>query len=259
MDAAYNKTHIGGGFHRSFDGSHTFKGSYDAIKDRVGEVDPVQYVQAHFRELVTPEGIPLFTLDKARYDSISNEISETLGGGVTPGMVRGYLRDINSFNAGDLCAAGLGTVFLVAAFRSGDPKAVSRVVAGNLCLGIATANPVQLILGVGGLACGLCQGKIRSYELLRGAAPVIMGVVGYHTASKIFDFGKGGSLVFSVGASIATHMFWEHLDKKRRRAIENELGKKNPHYIAAMTPNIVEGELLKLSRRFSPTGLGGLV
>ena len=41
MDQCYRETHIGGGAHRHFDGSHTLKGSYEAIKKATGSVDPV--------------------------------------------------------------------------------------------------------------------------------------------------------------------------------------------------------------------------
>ena len=257
MDEVYNKTHIGGGFHRTFDGSHTMKGSYDAIKDSVGSVDPIQYVEAHFRELVTPEGIPLLTLDKQQHEAMSNDISETLGGEITPGEIRAYHRDINSFNAGELCAAGLGAVFIVAALRSGDPKAISRVTAANLCLGIATANPIMLLLGVGSLAHGVYRGKIKSWELLKGAAPVLAGIIGYQAASKLFNFGKGGSIIFAIGTSIASNLLIAKMERSDRKKVIEELGRKNPRYIAAMTSSILKEEVAKVSRKIDPMRLGG--
>ncbi|MDE0518455.1 MAG: hypothetical protein OXH36_02715, partial [Bdellovibrionales bacterium] len=52
MDQVYRKTHIGGGAHRHFDGTHTFKGSHDAIKKETGSIDAVEYIKSHFNELV---------------------------------------------------------------------------------------------------------------------------------------------------------------------------------------------------------------
>ena len=259
MDKVYNDTHIGGGFHRHFDGTHTLKGSYDAIKNELGEVEPTQFFEAHFRELVTPEGIPIMTLDKAGYENLSSEISETLGGVISPAEIRSYHRDANSFNAGELCSAGLGLVFIVAAIRSGDAKAISRVTAANLCLSIATANPLQLLFGVSSLAYGVYKGKIKSYELLRGTAPIIMGVIGYQTANKLFGFGKGGSLIFSIGTAIASNMLIDHLEENKKQQIIQELGEEKPQYITAMTANILKEEFIKLSRRFPPMGLGKMI
>ena len=259
MDKVYNQTHIGGGFHRTFDGAHTLKGSYDAIKDKVGEVDPVQYVEAHARELVTPEGIPILTLDKSQHEALSNDIAETLGGGITAGDIRAYHRDINSFNAGELCSAGLGTVFVAAAIHSGDPKAISRVTASNLCMGIATGNPVMLLVGTASLAHGVANGKIQAWELLKGAAPAIAGIIGYQAASELFSFGKGGSIVFAIGTSIATNALIAKMEARNREKIIEELGEDNPQYIAAITSTILKEEIAKQSRKSDPLSMGGRI
>ena len=255
MDQTYNQTRIGGGFHRSFDGSHTLQGSYGAIKDHVGSVDLTQYIKAHARELVTPEGIPILTLDKGQHEALSNDISEVLGGWITPGEIRAYHRDINSINMGDLCAAGLGAAFVVGAIYSGDPKAISRVTAANLCLGLASANPAMLLIGLGSLAHGVYKGKIISWEMLKGAAPVIGGLIGYQSASTLFSFGKAGNIVFAIGSSIATGMLIEHLEEKKREQVKEELG-DNPQYVASITPNILKEEMCKLSRKFNPLRMG---
>ena len=192
------------------------------------------------------------TLDKANYENLSNEISETLGGTISPGYIREYFRDINSVNAGEVAVAGFGAIFIVAALRSGDEKAISRVTAANLCLGIATANPIQLLLGVYSLGHGIYRGKIKAYEMLKGSAPIIAGAIGYQVANKLFQFGKSGSLLFSIGTTIASGALIEHLEQKNREQILEELGEDSPQYITAMTPDILKDEFVKLSRRFKP-------
>ena len=259
MDKVYKETHIGGGAHRHFDGSHTFKGGWDKIKAAEGSVDPVEYLKSHFKELVTPEGIPLFTLDKNHHTAIGAEISESLGGAVSPGWIRQYIRDMNSFNAGETAVAGLGAVFMALAIRSGNSKALSRTVAVNICLGIATANPLQLFAGAAGLAHGLYKGKIRSYELLRGAAPVISGMIAKQAAEKLLNISKNGSIVFSIGTAIASEAFLSHLERKRKEKVLEELGKDNPHYIAALTPDILSREFMRLSWREPKLALGSMI
>ena len=219
MDQVYRETHIGGGTHRHFDGSHTFKGSYDKIKETTGSVDIIKYFKSHFNEFVTPEGIPLFTLNKNHHELISNQISESLGGTISPGQIREYIRDFNSFNAVELASASVGAIFLFFAICSGNPKAISRVTAINICLGVATANPFQLVLGVAGLGYGLYHGKIKSYELLRGSAPAISGIIGYQTANKIFNVSKNGSILFSIGTAIGSGILLGHLETKKKEKI----------------------------------------
>lgn len=259
MDQVFRETHIGGGTHRTFDGSHTFKGSYDTIKNTTGSVDIVEFFKLHFNELVTPEGIPLFTLNKDHYELVSNQMSESLGGTISSGQIREYIRDINSLNAGELTSAGVGIIFLFFALRSKDPQAISRVTALNICIGIATANPVQLFLGVAGLGCGLYQGKIKSYELLRGSAPVISGIIGYQTANKIFNISKNGSIIFSIGTAIGSEILLNHLEKRKKKGVLKELGEENPHYIPALTPDILQQEFIKLSRNTASLSIGSLI
>ena len=259
MDAFYAKTHIGGGFHRHFDGTHTLRGSYEAIKDRTGTVEMAPFIKAHFNDLVTPEGLPVFTLDREKYTALSNEVSEVLGGNITAPQIRAFIRDLNSYNLGEVIASGVGAAFLVAALRSGDPKAISRVTASNICLGIATANPWQLLLGMYGLAHGIYTGKITSYQLLRGAVSTAAGLAGYHVGAKLLGLGTGGGIVLAIGAAVATDLILDHLERQKKKTIEDELGKKNRHYILAMNPHILEKEFFKLLRRNRPLALGTLV
>ena len=258
MDQVYRDTHIGGGSHRHFDGAHTFKGSYDAIKKSTGSVDPVEYLKSHFNEFVTSEGIPLFTLDKNHHELIGHEISESLAGIISPGQIKEYIRDLNSFNAGEFASASVGAVFLVLACRSGNSTAISRVTANNICLGIVTANPLQLFLGVAGLGYGLYHGKIKAYELLRGATPTISGILAYKTANKIFKISKKGSIVFSIGTAIGTEVLLKHLEKRKQEQILKELG-DNPHYITALTPDILSAEFIKLDRNSHKLALGSMI
>lgn len=256
MDQTYRETYIGGGTHRHFDGSHTLLGSYHKIRETKGSVDIVEYFKAHFNEFVTPEGIPLFTLNHSRHELIGNQISETLGGIVTPGQIRKYIRDMNSVNAGEAASFVIGSIFMFMACHSGNPKAISRVTAINLCLGLATGNPCQLVVGLYGLRYGLYHRKIKSYELLRGAAPTIAGTVGYQVFNKIFNISKNGSIVLSIGTAIGTEMLLSHLEEKKKEKVLRELGKDNSHYIAVFTPHILREELIKLSRKSQNLSLG---
>lgn len=249
MDQVYRETHIGGSAHRHFDGSHTLQGSYEAIKKATGSVDPIEYLKSHFKEFITPEGTPLFTLDKNHHETISHEISEALGGVVSPGQLREYIRDINSVNIGETVVGGMAGVFQFLACRSKNAKAISRVTANNICLGIATGNPFQLLIGIAGLGHGLYHGKIKAYELLRGSAPVISGMLAYQTATKVFNISKNGSIILSIGTTIASDLLLTHLEKQKQAKVLEELGKNNPHYIVALTPDILSREFIKLSSK----------
>ena len=60
------------------------------------------------------------------------------------------------------------------------------------------------------------KGKIQARELLKGAAPVIAGIIGYGAASELFSLGKGGSIVFAIGSGIATNALITKLEAESR-------------------------------------------
>jgi len=250
MDAVYRETHIGGGMHRMFDGNHTFSGSYEAIKSMTGQVDAFDFIKAHVNEVVTPEGIPLFNLDQVSFNHLSSEVSETLGGHVAPGQIRALARDMNSFNMGEVLSAGVGFAFMAYALNSGDPRATSRTVAVNLCLGIYTANPLQIFTGLAGLAAGVYKGKIQAWELLKGATPVLAGTAAYAIGENILDLSKGESLFVSIAISIGTAAYISCLDARNRKRVQEELG-DSPFYPPVMTPHLLSKELEILQRRSS--------
>ena len=246
MDKAYAESHIGGGGHRSFDGSHTLGESWEKIQEATGDVELAKFAKAHFNELVTPEGIPLFNLDHGAYNSLSEEISDVLGGSISGGQIRDYFRDINSINLGEVGVAGLGVLFMGAAIKNGDSRAISRVAASNLCLGLYSGNPAQLLVGLTGLAYGIYKGKIKAYDLLRGAIPTVAGIAGYQ-AGKLLELGSGGTLILSLASGIAVEAVLNKLEQSKLEEVKEELG-DNPKYISTYTPAVLAEEFKILCR-----------
>jgi hypothetical protein len=255
MDAFYADTHIGGGMHRTFDGSHTFRGSWESIARQTGGVDLSEYLKAHLNELVTPEGVPLMTLDKATYEKVSAEVSEALGDVVTAGQVGDFIRDMNSVNAGEVLCAGIGSLFMFAAIRTHDPRAISRVVGANLCLGIGTGNPLQLMVALGGLTYGVWTGKIQAWELLKGSAPAMAGLLGYALAEHALDLANAESVLLGLVAGVGASALLAHLDRRRCEEVMDELG-DDPRYVAVMTPGLLRQELRLLQHRRPSLSLG---
>jgi hypothetical protein len=254
MDRVYAETHIGGGQHRAFDGSHTFTGSYEKIGQITGDVDAYEYLKAHVNELVTPEGIPLFTLDRGELHGLSNEISAALGDHVSPGQIRTFTVDLNGFGAAEVLSATVGVGFMLMAARSGNPSAISRVVSLNLCVGLASANPLQIFAGLVGLGHGIAAGKIEAWGLLAGALPAAAGLTAFELASDVFEVGKSGSIVAGVLASLGTAAILGRLEASRERRVEEELG-GNPNYIAVQSPLILSKEIELMTRKNPSLGV----
>jgi hypothetical protein len=162
---------------------------------------------------------------------------------------------MNSVNAGEALCAGIGSLFVFAAMCSGNCRAISRVVGANLCIGIGTGNPMQIVVGLGGLAYGLFKGEIASWELLKGSAPAIAGLIGYGLGEHILDLAAGESLLLALAAGVASSALVAHLDARKQAKVLEELGDE-PRYVAVMTPGLLRQELRLLQHRRPSLSLG---
>ena len=95
LDATYLATHIGGGNHRLFDGGHTVAGAIAAVRDASPDDTVIQeamgFVQAMFKDVTTPKGLPLANWDKATYDQVSGYLQSNFG------IPRDWFYDLNSY------------------------------------------------------------------------------------------------------------------------------------------------------------------
>jgi hypothetical protein len=252
MDRVYAETHIGGGQHRAFDGSHTFAGSYQTIAEATGDVDASEYFKAHLNELVTPEGIPLLTLDHTLLRWTTDVVSDVLGGRFSPGQLRSFAVDVNSVNAGELLSATVGVGFILFALRSSDSRAFSRVVSLNLCIGLATANPLQIFAGLVGLGHGVDTGRIGAWGLIEGALPALAGLAAFELASEVF--GSGGSLIAAILTSTGAATILGRFAPSVQEGVAQELG-DNDNYVAVQSRPILERAVELAGRRLGRFGL----
>ena len=106
MDAEYLATSIGGGNHRMFDGGHTLAGAFEAVRGASAEDTILQegfgYMQALFRDLTTPKGLPLANWDRGTYGEVSGYLQSQFS------IPKGWFYDINSFDAAEVLGAGVG-------------------------------------------------------------------------------------------------------------------------------------------------------
>ena len=93
MDAEYLRTHIGGGWHRLYDGGHSLVGSWRAVSEALPDLGALDqlgvWANEYWKDLITPRGMPIVILDHA--DKVSEyfkhldcvNVAETIGGPFT--------------------------------------------------------------------------------------------------------------------------------------------------------------------------------
>jgi hypothetical protein len=93
MDAEYLRTHIGGGWHRLYDGGHTIAGSWKAVTTALPDPSVLNeigtWANEYWKDLITTRGMPIVLLDHAHkineymkhLDGVN--VAEIMGGPLT--------------------------------------------------------------------------------------------------------------------------------------------------------------------------------
>ena len=150
LDATYLATHIGGGNHRLFDGGHTVAGAIAAVRDASPDDTVIQeamgFVQAMFKDVTTPKGLPLANWDKATYDRVSEYLQSNFG------IPKDWFYDLNSYTAPELLGGVVGVVATALMWNRADTEQFSTLVAGMGVSAAMSANPLLLVVTVVALA-----------------------------------------------------------------------------------------------------------
>lgn len=209
MDLAYNTLKQHGGDHRIFDGSHDVVGAWKAIAEAMPDEPWLQraegYVSALWKDMVTPSGLPVVTLNKESFDAVAGFLNETLG------ISRTWVKDMVTFNATEFVGAVLGALALVLSWNKADVRRFSEIVASLGLTALVGANPLLVMVTIVGLAkcfhearhgagfkrvaSGGGRGMVGTTALLGASrlmpAPawmtLMLGVVSYLVATKLYD------------------------------------------------------------------------
>ena len=209
LDLTYNTLKQHGGDHRIFDGSHDLVGAWKTIAEAMPEEAWLQraegYVSAIWKDLATPNGLPVVTWDKQAFDSVAGFLNETLG------LSRTWTKDMVTFTATEFTGAVLGALALVLSWNNAEIRRFAEIVASLGLSALVGANPLMVMVTIVGLAkcfhearhgagfkrvlSGGGRGMVGATALLGASrlmpAPawvtLMLGVVSYHLAAKLYD------------------------------------------------------------------------
>lgn len=209
LDLTYNTLKQHGGDHRIFDGSHDLVGAWNTIAKTMPEEEWLQraegYVSAIWKDMATPNGLPVVTWDKQAFDTVAGFLNETLG------LSRTWAKDMVTFTATEFTGAVLGALALVLSWNRAEIRRFSEIVASLGLSALVGANPLMVLVTIVGLAkcfhearhgagfkrllSGGGRGMVGTTALL-GASRLIpapawvtlmLGVVSYLVAAKLYD------------------------------------------------------------------------
>ena len=149
MDATYNATHIGGGLHRMFDGSHTIPGAFQAVRNASPDDNIFQeaagLLQGLARDATTPMGLPLVNWDQGTFSGLA----DTLG---SLGIPRDWLVDMVNYDAVELVGSSIGVIAIALNWNNEDVEEFSSLVGGMGLSAAVSANPLLLLVTIVALA-----------------------------------------------------------------------------------------------------------
>jgi hypothetical protein len=142
MDAEYLRTHIGGGWHRLYDGGHSLTGSWKAVSSSLPDLGALDqlgiWANEYWKDLITTRGMPILILDHA--DQVSK-----------------YFKHLDSVNVAELIGGELCGVSIYCNWNDPAKLVASATATGGS--GIVYANVVAPLVGL--IALG------RAYFLLK--------------------------------------------------------------------------------------------
>ena len=141
MDAEYIKTHIGGGYHRMFDGGHSPVNAWEKVIN-ASETDSfaqevIGYVSAMTKDATTKMGMPFTTIDKEYFDKTAEMLNATYG------IKKSWLNDLLSWDVFEIFSTALGIVGSMFFLKKNDMKKVSEILGSMGIIAILSANSLM--------------------------------------------------------------------------------------------------------------------
>ena len=200
MDANFLATHVGGSYHRLFDGGHSLLGAikaghnaspYDSIiQEAAGTVSAI------FHDFVTVRGIPFFTWDKATFDGVTGMLETNLH------IPKSWFYDLNTINATELLTASIGAFALILNWNNEDREAFAKTIGSTAIVSVIGANPILMVFTLAAVAKSFTDARREGNytEFVEGLAKggVVTGVV-IASASLV-----GGPVYVGLLAGICT-------------------------------------------------------
>jgi hypothetical protein len=196
MDAEYLSTHIGGGWHRLYDGGHSLAGSWKAVSESLPDLSALDqlgiWANEYWKDLITTRGMPIVILDHA------DKVSE-------------YFKHLDCVNVAQAIGGELTGVSIYCNWN--DPAKLVASAASTDCSGVVYANVVAPLVSLIALARAYCLLKQSEQDDLRDLiAPALKGLTRSGASVLLITVIPGGFLLHlssGIVISLAHGYVWD--------------------------------------------------
>lgn len=176
--------------HRVFDGGHGPVDAWQAVKDALPDdsfkQEIIGFLQAYWKDLVTPMGMPIASLNKENFEWAADVASNI-------GIEKGWLLDLVSFTATEGVGALAALIGASLNWKKADIEQFAEYAASIGMSSAQVANPLALTVAVLLMA--------RSYHVGKREG-------GLSRIYKQFDWGAGKSAAFIGAAGLVGGSAW---------------------------------------------------
>ena len=196
MDAEYLRTHIGGGWHRLYDGGHSLASSWNAVSLSLPDLGALKqlgiWANEYWKDLITARGMPILVLDHA-------------------GQVSEYFKHLDCVNVAQLIGGDICRVSIYCNWN--DPAKLVASATATECSGIVYANVVAPLVSL--IALGRAYFLIQKSEqddLQKLIEPALKGLSRSGVTILLVTVVPGGFLLHlssGIAISLAHSYVWD--------------------------------------------------
>ncbi|MBT4062549.1 MAG: hypothetical protein HON33_01640 [Flavobacteriaceae bacterium] len=185
IDEFYNKTHIGGGTHRHFDGSHTPIQMWEKVKETLPNDTNIEelknYFLSLFKDLQTPMGIPLQNINnKEAFDQIAAHMTQNFA------IKKSWLLDFQSVNLSEIFGATLGVVALFFGWKKNEKEEFADLASSLILAGAVSANPFLFVISLVSWAKSYTKNKDKK-KFKKGTIRGFLGMGSFIMTASLFS------------------------------------------------------------------------
>jgi hypothetical protein len=237
MDAAREKMQEFGGDHRLFDGGHDLIDAWKAVAAAKLDDTPLEeagsYLLAIWKDVVTPMGLPLKTLDREKFEATAQVLSETWG------ISREWLMDAASFTATEGAGAIVGALAVALNWNKTDIQQFSALVGSFGISAAVSANPFLSVIAIVALAKSFEEARHRRkyISLYKGVLKGGAGTGAFLGATSLVGGPAWVGLMVGVVCAVLTQKGFKKGDEILREVSWSDLAKFTTGYLKSPLTN----------------------
>jgi hypothetical protein len=235
MDAARVKMQEFGGDHRLFDGGHDLIGAWKTIVSAKPDDTLMQeaggYLSAIWKDVVTPMGLPVVTLNREQFDAFADNMGEAFG------VSREWLMDAASFTATEGAGAIVGALAVALNWKETDVKRFSALVGSFGLSAAVSANPFLAVIAIVALARSFNEARYREEygSISKGILKGGVGTGAFLGAASLVAGPAWIGLMVGVVCAVLAHKGYEKSEEAAKDVSWSDISKFTINYIKAWT------------------------